>query len=615
VSPSPCYTGTSEARDLCRTTHGGSDFWHELRLCDPRFIGHSRVHRNRRRRAVFLGTCFASGTSIERILTDSPDPVTAADRLGSLAGSYCVFVTEGPELAWAGDLAGTHRLWFRQGEHSVRFASSPISPSLTPTAEPETEGIAAFLFLPDLTDVLGICPVQGVSQVGPHQVLHVNKGRAALRQRNLPVPEASLAEGAALLRSALLQTLQNLCGNAADVSCDLSGGLNSSTLAVLAASYAGSPVVALTYTDGFAHNGDDLTHAERIVRQTPGLDWTVIEGGQSTLPFSGLAQSPETDVPSLDPLIWARTRVRLRPATREGVHLVGDGGDVVLGAPLTYLSELARMRHGRRFLAEAHALARLRQRPVHRVVRAGLSSARTGFRAVLADLADHLYSPGWRAQRLSPSPELEAGISWIPVGGALRWATDAAIGALAERARLGADALGPEQDGADAHALRMVHRHGEATRSFLHLAELAGVRARAPYFDNSVVAACLSVPAGERATALNAKPLLGRAMEGLVPATLYERRSKDDYGACEYHGLRHNAAEARALLREGHLLASGIVRPDPVLRDLDLAVAGGRAPMAALHRILAAELWLRSRRNNLPTPRTESAPIPIGVMA
>lgn len=604
------YTGLSR---YTHTLSGSSETRHELRLSRNWPQEQVRTVRGCHREAIFLGDCFASEEHIERLLVNAPDAVTAADRLGALAGSYCVVVTEGPDLVWAGDLAGVHRLWYTQSTEGVRFSSSPGESWLTQDPKVSLEGLSIFLFLPGLSDLLGACAIEGAHPVDPRCLLHVREGRAVLHRRVLPQAGSTMEEGALLLRSALLQTIDDHCGRAVQVSCDLSGGLDSSTLAVLASRVAVAPISTLTYTDDFSRNRDDLVYAERIARHIPGSRWEMVEGDYRTLPYSGLAHVPATDVPSLEPLIWARTRARLKPAARGGTHVVGDGGDVVVGAPLTYLAELARPRHGRRFLSEAYALARLRQRPVRPVIRAALKTARAGFGKSLAELSRLLDS--WQPSNSKEQVrELESGISWTPVDESVAWATDTSRARLVEGTQWASSVLGPEHEGADAHSVRTIHRHAEATRVFLGLSHRMGVHVQAPFFDNRVVAACLSVPAKERATALSPKPLLSASMVGLVPAELYARRTKDDYGACEYHGLRRNSTEIRALLREGHLFESGVVRPEPVLRVLETAIAGGRAPMAVFQRVLAAELWLRARRARPFSSTQESSPITVGAM-
>lgn len=279
-------------------------------------------------------------------------------------------------------------------------------------------------------------------------------------------------------------------------------------------------------------------------------------------------------------------------------------------APGEKAAERARPEYARRFLAETNALARLRQRPAHRVLRASLALARTDLRSTLTDLAQLLRhttdaGPGAREP-------LEAGIAWSRPSKALAWTTPHLREDLAERLRGLATSLGPQHEGADAHAWRVIHRHSDATRSFIALAGQLGVSVRVPFFDNSVVAACMSVTARERATALEAKPLLRAAGSDVMPGELYARRTKGDYGGCEYQGLRRNAARVRDLLREARLFDLRIVRPDPVIRALDSAIGGGTAPMAALHGVLAVETWLRAQDTPSVHPHRRVSRLPIG---
>lgn len=52
------------------------------------------------------------------------------------------------------------------------------------------------------------------------------------------------------------------------------------------------------------------------------------------------------------------------------------------------------------------------------------------------------------------------------------------------------------------------------------------------------------------------------AVSDLMPAGLLSRRTKGDYTACEYHGLRANAHTLRALLAVPMLADLGILDPE-----------------------------------------------------
>lgn len=543
------------------------------------------------RHVTLLGECFASDQNLVDALTDDASLPEAAEALARLAGSYSTVVTDGVTTAVTGDIAGLHRIWFRRGEREVQYASSPLPLAAMNGYRLDQEALAAHLFCAKFSPSLGGDSLfDSVRALAPDQILLVRNGTATVLRRMFPIEQTGFFAASTALRHALQESVHHRTTKAAAVSADFSGGLDSSTLALLAAQHHQEPIQVVTYADPFARNDDDIVHAARFAGMESSLRQTVVEGTTQTLPFTNMAVTPFTEEPSLDSVIYARDRARLLPVVGTSVHLTGDGGDVVLGAPLTYLADLARPRHLLRFLRESGAWARLRHRPVHRVVQAAVDTARTSYSATLTHLAHELESndpPEWRRH-----PAVERNIVWASLSRAADWGTRAARTAVAERLRRAAETV-TGIEGADAHTLRTIHRHTAASRSFIDIAEHLGVQIAMPFFDNQVVAACLSVPATQRASVDRVKPLLGAAMTGLLPPELFERRTKGDYSASEYHGIRRNAAALRSLLRDSRLGDLGIIDPSSVLRELEAAASGAYAAMASLGEVFAFEVWLR----------------------
>lgn len=548
--------------------------------------------------AVVLGDCFAAPGESEEILRHGGRPHVVAARMARLAGSHCVIVSRGAEVVVATDLAGLHRVWFRETEGAVEYASTPLALTSASVASVDPEALAARLFCGDFHIGLpGGSLFRGVTEVSPDQLLVLRKGRAELKSRPVETARSTIPAGAQALREALVTGVRERVAGVHTVTADLSGGMDSSSLALLAARSQNSPVRALTYSDPFAVNYDDTGFATRVAEGEPGLTQTLVEGNAAGLPFTEMESVPFTDHPSLDTAIFARTRIRLLPASGASVHLIGDGGDVVLGAPLTYVASLARLGNLRRFAQETRGWARLRHRPVHRVARTAWAVGRMTYTNALTALAGKLAGdPEGRA--VGALPRVEDNIAWTWLRQAALWGTPGSRAAVAIRLRQAAEGLTTTEtddgwDGTDAHALRSIRRHTAETRLFMAIAEQLGVRPAAPFFDNQVVAACLSVPAVERVSVTRTKPLLKAALTDDLPGELYERRTKGDYSACEYHGVRRNAAGLRALLKESYLGELGVLRPSLVLAELDRAVNGEHAAMAGICEVVSAEVWLR----------------------
>lgn len=580
----------------------GSGPEHRVRLCGS-WPG-SQVRRTRAygRSTVLLGECLATFEEVREALSHRGPLHEVAARTAALAGSFCAVVSDGAGTVVATDLAGLHRVWYRSAGGGVEFASTPLALVHDPVRELDADALAARLFCSDFHGGLpGGSLYRGVMEVPPDRVLSLKGGGAVLEPRPLPGNRTSFADGARALRTALENSVRARVVGASTVTTDLSGGLDSSTLALLAARHHGGPLPALTYTDPFAANDEDTGYASLLASREPRLRHVRVEGDARTLPFTGMDEAPPTDHPSLDTVIFARDRARLRPATGTSVHLAGDGGDAVLGAPLTYLTALLEQAGPRRFAREARGWARLRHRPVHRIMRASWAARRTSYRSALNALAVEL-ERGLSRHGPENLPKVEHVLAWTQAAPAARWGTEEARTAVASRLRHAAENT-HGAEGVNAHALRVIRRHAFDTRLFVDIAARLGVRVAVPFFDNQVVAACLAVPATDRASAFRAKPLLGEAFSGRLPGELYERRTKGDYGACEYHGVRRNAVRLRDLIRESRLADLGILQPHLVLAELDRAIGGGYTAMSGISDIVAAEVWLRKLECGWAAPR------------
>lgn len=539
---------------------------------------------------TLFGDCLSDEQAVTDATATSDNARQAVRALANLPGRFGVAVSDGDVLTVAGDPVGTIRWWWTHHMGKVHLSLSPL-PLARLTGSPVNPVVlAATLFLPDAApDLTNESVYHGVRELSPSRVLVISGDSVTTEQRPEPrhIPPANAPEA---LAAALATSVRARTVGVDSVSTDLSGGLDSSTLAILAARGADKPVTALTYTDPYAVNDDDTGYAHALAAAEPGLNHQVLTGGAGELPFTDLYGSPFTDLPTLDALLHTRTRFRLNPAVGADVHLVGDGGDVVLGSPITYLADLARLPTARRFFSECIGWARLRHRPAHRLVRAAFAASRTSYTSALEGVANELETAP-EPHRPEHVPAFESSISWIHLSKSARWATPAARAQVAEALRT--YRTKDSRDGADDHTLRLIQWHGAATRSFLHVADHLRVRIAIPFFDSDVLAACLAVPASHRASARQTKPILGQAFADRLPTDLFARRTKGDYSACEYHGLRANAGEVRALLTDSRLADLDVIDPTAVRADLDAAISGARAPMGALSQVLATEVWLR----------------------
>lgn len=179
-------------------------------------------------------------------------------------------------------------------------------------------------------------------------------------------------------------------------------------------------------------------------------------------------------------------------------------------------------------------------------------------------------------------------------GPAVRWFTATARRFAARRAAEVAPFSVTDQPIGNQVALQTIHTMGRLGRSETQLAGCYGVSLHNPFLDGAVVDACLSVPAGERTSPLVPKPLLQAALARDVPPFVYARRTKGDFTADEYIGIRANAAELREIFGSSRLAELGLVRDVAVREVIDQAVAGFRFDLPSFDALIATEAWLRA---------------------
>lgn len=295
-----------------------------------------------RRQAVLLGDCFVPDRDlVETLARSAPLPETA-EAIAGQAGSYSVVVTEGKTVAVTGDIAGLHRIWFRIREEGVGYASSLLPLAAEVDYRIDRRMVAAHLFCANYNSSLGGNSLfTGVQSLAPGQVLLIRNGIASVVQRRFPSTRIDFSATGTALCHALQTGVRHRVIGAASVSADFSGGLDSSTLALLAARHYQRPMRVITYADKFACNDDDIVHAARFVTTEPLLRQTVVEGTAHTLPFTDMAAMPFTEEPSLDSVIYARDRARLLPAAGTSQCIWSVTEETWCSAPLSPTSPIS----------------------------------------------------------------------------------------------------------------------------------------------------------------------------------------------------------------------------------------------------------------------------------
>ncbi|MFD6619558.1 albusnodin/ikarugamycin family macrolactam cyclase [Streptomyces albidoflavus] len=576
----------------------------------PWHPGEVRTAQFAHTRLVAVGQCLADDMTMRQDLRRA----TQDGRWTGLTrwpGAYLLILLQddGHLTAYA-DPAGQFPLYYgRHGRHGHTVLSTRARTAAAlsgATGRFDTTALAAHIVcpaVPELTE--GRTAYDGIRRLGGGQALRVapSGGCAQWTYEDLaPEPGTRFEDSAAELRSALTRAVTLRTDSAARITSDFSGGLDSTSLAFLAARTTGRPPL-----DAFVHHhpdapAGDLAHALAHAERAPSIRLAVIRGSEDSLPYSGLSEHGCADQPDPAAVIGARHRLRLDHIARggPGIHLTGEGGDALLAAPPSYLGDIAATATLRRLLRDGRALARMRQLSPADVVLRARRLARTPLHQAMSELATLFDEP------LDHPPQWADAVAWWPAPGPeTTWLTTRARRHLAELAELAeeharssrsASVSSPASATPGTRATLIELRASAAVQAqFTSTARAFGIRPHAPFLDSEVVRACTRLPLPDRIDPFTAKPLLAAALTGLVPDPVLRRRTKGDYTAENYRGARRSAAQIRARLLRSPLAELGIIEPSRVIASVDRAIAGLPAPFPALNRLLGADLWLASR--------------------
>ncbi|MBU7600431.1 asparagine synthase [Streptomyces sp. P38-E01] len=466
--------------------------------------------------------------------------------------------------------------------------------------EPDPARLALHLLAPTIPHPLGDLPVwpRLAELAGTHYLSLPPTGRAEeVRWWSPPEPVLPMRQGATGLRTALQTAIEVRTVPGGLVAAEL-GGVDSTGLCSLL-SAAGQDVRACTMA-GLDPYDDDLVHARRTVAGLGNVTHEVLSAESFPLYLDnlpGIVADPDEP----DPLAAAgnsRQGVLLAWSAAQGArnHYGGYGGDEVLSGGNSWLMHYYRT-------SPALALRNLR---------ASRANGRWSWKQTTAMLLDRTPYSGWlrrQARALTEpvvsdrTPDLGWGYFSVMAGWATPEAVDAVRGLVLQHAE-GAEPLSPihgmHED------LSYMKAGSRYTGQLARAADRHGLTLHAPYYDNRVIEAALSIRPEDRVSRWAYKPIMAEAMRGIVPMPALRRDTKGEGSAAEDKGIEAHRAEIVDFLAESRVAELGLVDQDHLLRECAHPSGSPNELGRDLYPLIAAEVWLRSatsaRARTAPTP-------------
>jgi len=361
--------------------------------------------------------------------------------------------------------------------------------------------------------------------------------------------------------------------------CELSGGLDSSTVLSIAARLGAPGLEAVSMVYPRSHTADERKWIRAVLDEHP-VPWHPVDAD---------AVRPFTEMPAVffaEPNAWlpscglARTCRELFGHHGVDVVLTGQGGDAVFHGDVPrpyFLADL--LRRGR--AAEAWRRAREwgaasdeRRPPVYLLHRFGL-------RPVLRHL---------RGRALDTPP---VAISWADP----RYAAAAGLGARGRTS----PAPGGRTVEAAYHMERIAHNAAAAAVHFAHAS--AGAEYRHPLFHRPLVELMLSIPWEHKYRSGGDRPLQRLAMEGVVPRRTLRRRGKQGPDQAVQEGLESGDAWIAMLTDRPRIVERGYAAAGPWREAVQQARFGRTIGVRHFMASANLEAWLQGLERFSPRPR------------
>ncbi|WP_369244257.1 lasso peptide isopeptide bond-forming cyclase [Streptomyces sp. R41] len=516
----------------------------------------------------------------------------------SLPGSFHLVGALDGQIRVQGTASGL-RLVFHAEIGGVRVAATRADTLAAVLGlDPAVEELAVRLLWPAPYPLFETSMWRAVTAVPPQDAVVVAADGRTVRHTRWwipPEPVRPLADAAPLIREALEEAVDARTRQGGVVSCDLSGGLDSTSVCFLA-DRSPARVVASTWP-GRDPADTDLYWAERAIGHLPDVEHVVWDADASPLVYEDLLGIDDLlDEPTIGVMDRSRVLHHLPGLAARGsrLHLTGIGGDHVAWCSEAYYHRLLRTRP-LFALRQLRGFRALWHWPLGGTVRAVADSRPYG--KWLADAARHLRGP------LPAS--VATGLGWGMAPRLFDWVTPEAE-RMARQALLRAAATtSPLHPDRGLHTdLEQIRACTRVIRQWDRMAARAGLPMASPFLDDRVIEACLAVRPSERVTPWRYKPVLSAAMRGIVPEDCLRRANKATAAMDASNGLREHRADLVALWEDSRLEELGLV-DGAELRRLARRPASPGLSDAILYSTIAAEVWLRGlarSRTRVPRP-------------
>lgn len=506
-----------------------------------------------------------------------------------------VVIDMGTTVVLSSDVPGLRPVYARSWGSRLLYSSSALLLKHVTNDPVSSTWLASYFVSSDVPDILqSLSPYENVRAIPPaHFMVVGGDGVTVRRYWRAPEPTLALHDGARGLRDGLTRSVERRIESVKQPSADLSGGFDSTTIALIAASACARTGRRLPVVTGAVVNDprfDDLRFATEAAASAGNIDMSLFDMLDVPGPLDGLEEpSFLADEPSLLTCTSVRFEHLMR-AIRElqsDTHLSGQGGDAVLEAPRgTYLPDLLAKREFRKLIRHARETGRATRESSLSVTLHAASVNRLSpaawYRDQVQSLAEGQFGRlnGWGRPPRRPS-----------------WLTKGAFELAAEHVFSPDAQQTPHGSSAGQHcSVASIISTARACRLAEPLALEIGVDLQYPFFDTEVINCCLAIKPEDRTTSGRLKPLIAAAFRDELPNGFFERPRKTSpwfFTRAVYQAIDARHEVIQQMFQDPILGQLGLVEAPVVRRTLGTLDQRSLDEFGAAIDVMAAEVWLR----------------------
>lgn len=432
----------------------------------------------------------------------------------------------------------------------------------------------------------------GVNKIRPFCVLKYGRKQQLEELKIWMPPELSNDIELTLqnIRERFFELLRFHSSSYSNISSDLSGGVDSATIAyALKAHYAN---IKLYHAKSDSTLNSDSKWAAMIANDmNESLNFlpSIGESGrrfETDMPYSGLTL-PDSPVFWADSEGYVENIVHFNENYGDSVHFTGLGGDELFTPMPAYAWSLVRQNRMRSLSLGFQYCLLTRISFIQ-----GISNLidNTSFKEALKAEIDIGFS-------YAKSRRKESDLDWFGKITIPAWlAKDYHVPCY----QIAMDTLNESSEGLDSD--RSKHQALESllfqkqVLSQLNVIYGSRITWQAPFLDPKIIEFALSIPTRYHLNSRITKPMLYQATKGIVPSEVFTRGFKGDYSTFLYKGYKESVRKNIHQVRDFKVVELGIVDPDILVSELSMPTALHNR-VVAFERLAAVERWLHNAMN------------------